>query len=211
MENTGADPVSQVLLAFPDHQAKNLALLMAVSTEGKGKMKDSTGLAIEHVQPEGMPPSLTWYSVGLSKGLDKGESLTLEVFAVFTHTLRPFPEKITQAEPQLVVFQDSAHYLSPYAVKFQSLTVRLPDSKVESYTKLENTKLSGSELKYGPYENLPPFSYTPVVVHFLNNKPFAVAQELVREIEISHWGNVQVTEHYNLVHGGAQSTGEFSR
>lgn len=211
MENTGADPVSHVLLAFPDHQAKNLALLMAVSTEGKGKMKDSTGLAIEHVQREGMPPSLTWYSVGLSKGLGNGESLTLEVFAVFSHTLRPFPEKITQAEPQLVVFQDSAHYLSPYAVKFQSLTIRLPDSKVESYTKLENAKLSGSELKYGPYENLPPFSYTPVVVHFLNNQPFAVAKELVREIEISHWGNVQVTEHYNLVHGGAQSTGEFSR
>jgi hypothetical protein len=33
----------------------------------------------------------------------------------------------------------------------------------------------------------------------------------VREIEISHWGNVQVTEHYNIVHGGAKSKGEFSR
>lgn len=212
VENTGAGPVSQVLLAFPDHQAKNLALLMAVSTEGKGKTKGSTGnLPIEVVQPEGMPPSLTWYSVALSKGLGKGESLTLDVLAVFTHMLRPFPEKITQAEPQLVVFQDSAHFLSPYSVKVQSLTVKLPEPKVESYTKLENTKLSSSEIKYGPYENLPPFSYTPVAVHFLSNQPFAVAQELIREIEISHWGNVQVTEHYKLVHGGAQSTGEFSR
>ncbi|WJX26048.1 Dolichyl-diphosphooligosaccharide--protein glycosyltransferase subunit 1A [Trifolium repens] len=50
-----------------------------------------------------------------------------------------------------------------------------------------------------------------MVIHFENSQPFAVAKELVRQIEISHWGNVHITEHYNLVHGGAQSKGEFSR
>ena len=33
----------------------------------------------------------------------------------------------------------------------------------------------------------------------------------MREIEVSHWGNVEVTEHYNLVYRGAQLKGEFSR
>lgn len=212
MENAGTDPVLQVLLAYPDHQAKNLALLLASTSEGKGKTKGSpVGLSIEIVHPEGMPPSLTLYSVTLPKELGKGESITLDVMAVFTHALRPFPEKIAQADSQLVVFQDSAYYLSPYTVKVQSLTVRLPETRVESFTELEKTKQSGSEIKYGPYENLPAFSYSPIVVHYVHNQPFAVAQELVREIEISHWGNVQVTEHYNLIHGGAQSTGEFSR
>ncbi|KAE9456781.1 hypothetical protein C3L33_11277, partial [Rhododendron williamsianum] len=94
----------------------------------------------------------------------------------------------------------------------QLLSVKLPpDFKPESYTKLEKSELSGSEIKYGPYENLPPFSYSPIIVHFGNNQPFAVAQELLREIEISHWGNVQLTEHYNLIHGGSQIKGEFSR
>lgn len=212
VENSGPDPVSEVSLTFPEHQAKNLALLVAVSTEGKGKTKGfSSNLPIKVEQPDDSPPSLIWYALSLPKGLGKGESLTLEVLAVLTHTLRPFPEKITQAEAQLFVFQDSAHFPSPYNVKIQSLTVKLPSENVESYTKLENTKLSGSEIKYGPYENLPALSYSPVVIHFPSNKPFAVSQELVREIEISHWGNVQVTEHYNLIHGGAQSTGEFSR
>nr|GEW87637.1 dolichyl-diphosphooligosaccharide--protein glycosyltransferase subunit 1A [Tanacetum cinerariifolium] len=155
--------------------------------------------------------SLVWYHASLPKELAKGESLNIDALAVFTHTLRPFPEKITQAEAQLFLLQDSAHFTSPYKVKYQSLTVKLPSESVESYTKLENTKFSGSEIKYGPYENIPGFSYVPVIVHFPSNKPFAVAKELVREIEISHWGNVQVTEHYELVHGGAQSTGEFSR
>ncbi|XP_052201763.1 dolichyl-diphosphooligosaccharide--protein glycosyltransferase subunit 1A [Diospyros lotus] len=213
IENEGADLVSQVLLPFPDHEAKNLAYLAATTSEGKGKgIVSSSSLPIEVVNPKGMPQALTWYSVSLPKGLSKGERLILDVLAVFTHSLRPFPEKISQPENQRVVFQDSAYYLSPYAVKVQLLSVKLPpDPKIESYTKLDNTKVSGSEIKYGPYENLPSFSYSPIVVHFENNKPFAVAQELVREIEISHWGNLQVTEQYNLIHGGAQTMGEFSR
>ena len=213
MENAGSDLVSEFLLSFPDNQAKNLAYLTATLNEGKGKGKASSGagLPVEVVRPKDVPASLTFYSVSLPKGLGKGDSLLLDVLAVFAHALEPFPEKITQADIQLLLFQESAHYLSPYAVKVQSLTLKLPEARIESYTRLENTKLQGSELKYGPYENLPSFSYSPIVIHFENNQPFAVAKELVREIEISHWGNVQVTEHYNLVHGGAKSKGEFSR
>jgi oligosaccharyltransferase complex subunit alpha (ribophorin I) len=143
--------------------------------------------------------------------LEKGKTLHLDVLTVFTHSLQPFPEEITQAEAQLVVYQDSAHYLSPYPVKAQTLTIRLPGTRVESYTRLPNAKLVDSELKYGPFQDLPPFSYSPVTVHFENNNPFAVAKELVREIKISHWGNVQITEHYNIVHSGARLKGEFSR
>lgn len=212
MENEGSEPVSEVLLAFPDLQVKGLALLKASPHEGKGKVKSlSASLPVENVKPNGMPAALTFYAVKLPKALGKGDSYNFDVLAVFAHALRPFPEKITQADIQLVVFQESAFYLTPYVVKVQSLSVKLPESRIESYTKLENTKIHGSEIKYGPYENLPSFSYSPIVVHFESNQPFAVAQEVVREIEISHWGNVQVTEHYKLVHGGAQNKGEFSR
>ncbi|XP_075511729.1 dolichyl-diphosphooligosaccharide--protein glycosyltransferase subunit 1A-like isoform X2 [Primulina tabacum] len=158
-----------------------------------------------------MNQGLTWYSISLPKKLLKGGSLSLEVKALYTHMLRPFPEKITQADVQLVSFEESACYLSPYAVSVQLLTVKLPEPKVESYTKLDNSKFSGSEIKYGPYENIAPFSNIPITVHYVNNHPFSVARELLREIEISHWGNVQVTESYNLVHAGAEITGEFSR
>lgn len=212
MENAGSELASEVLLAFPDNQAKRLAYLAATPHDGKGKAKTSgISYPVEIAHPKDAPPALTFYSVSLPKGLGKGDSFTFDVLAAFTHTLQPFPEKITQADVQLLVFQESAHYLSPYEVKVQSLSVKLPDARIESFTKLENTKIHGSEIKYGPYENIPPFSYSPIVVHFESNQLFAVAQELVREIEISHWGNVQVTEHYNLIHGGAQSIGEFSR
>ncbi|KAF2310286.1 hypothetical protein GH714_007588 [Hevea brasiliensis] len=211
VENAGSGLVSEVLLAFQSFRLK-IWYLMATTNEGKGKTKSAgVSLPVEIANPKGMPPALTVYSVSLSKALGEGDTMSLDVLAVFTHTLKPFPEKITQADIQLVLFQDSAYYLSPYAVKFQSLSIKLPDARIESYTKIENTKIHGSEIKYGPYENLHPFSYSPLVVHFEINQPFAVAQELVREIEVSHWGNVQVTEHYNIVHEGAKSEGEFSR
>ncbi|XP_044511458.1 dolichyl-diphosphooligosaccharide--protein glycosyltransferase subunit 1A-like [Mangifera indica] len=212
VENAGSELVTEVLLSFSEHQAKNLAYLMATYSEGKGKTKGSgVGLPVKEVNPKGLPSALTFYSVTLPKGLGKGDSFTFNALAVFTHSLRPFPEKITQADIQLFVFKDSAYFLTPYFVKVQSLSIKLPDARIESYTKLENTKLHGSEIKYGPFENLLSLSFSPIVVHFESNQPFAVAKELVREIEISHWGNVQVTEHYNLIHGGAESKGEFSR
>ncbi|GMJ10545.1 OLIGOSACCHARYLTRANSFERASE 1b [Hibiscus trionum] len=212
VENPGPLIMSEVLLAFPELQAKNLAYLMASSHESKGKAKGSVvSLPIKAVNLNDRPSALTFYSVILPKELAAGESFTLDVLAAFTHALRPVPEKITQADIQLVLYGDSVYYLSPYEVKVQSLSVKLPDSKIESYTELENTKVHGSEIKYGPYENLPPFSNSPIAFHFQSNLPFAVAEELVREIEISHWGNVQVTEHYKLIHGGAKIKGEFSR
>ncbi|KAK9129198.1 hypothetical protein Sjap_009685 [Stephania japonica] len=212
VENAGPDVVSQILLTFPEYQAKKLAYLTASSTEGKGKSKGSSAnLPVEVVQPDGVPPALTFYSVSLPRGLGKGESLNLDIFGVLTHSLQPFPEEITQADVQLVLFQDSAHYLSPYEVKAQVLSIKLPSPRVESFTKIQNAKLVDSEIKYGPFENLPAFSYSPIIVHYENNRPFAVATELLREIEISHWGNVQITEHYKLEHGGARTKGGFSR
>nr|CAD1835250.1 unnamed protein product [Ananas comosus var. bracteatus] len=61
----------------------------------------------------------------------------MDMLAVFAHSLTPFPEEITQADVQLLVYQDSAYYLSPYAVKVQSLGIRLPNGRVESYTKID--------------------------------------------------------------------------
>ncbi|XP_078440604.1 ribophorin I isoform X2 [Wolffia australiana] len=201
VENAGPSVESKVLLAFPTHQAKNMAELLA----------SPKNLRVDLVKPQGMPPDLTFYAVQLPKDLSVGETLSFDVLAVFTNSLQPFPEQITQTEAQLVVFQDSAYFLSPYAVKAQSLLIKLPNRNVESFTKLENSKLTDSEIRYGPFENLPSFSYKPIVVHFECKGPFAVAQQLHREIEISHWGNVQVTEHYKLVHAGALNRGGFSR
>lgn len=43
-----------------------------------------------------------------------------------------------------------------------------------------------------------------IVVHCENNTPFVVATDVVRVIEVSHWGNIAVEEAINVIHKGAE-------
>lgn len=43
-----------------------------------------------------------------------------------------------------------------------------------------------------------------IIVHYENNTPFVVATDVVRVIELSHWGNVAVEESISVVHKGAE-------
>lgn len=160
--------------------------------------------------PDG-PNGTKFYSVALASPLGKGESVTLEILYVVTHSLEPFPLEISQSDSQLVYYRDSAIILSPYPIRKQETVFRTPSNKVESFTTVEPTGRSGTELRYGPYKDRSPYSYSPILIHFENNNPFAVVEELVREIEISHWGNLQITESYKLAHTGAKQKGGFSR
>ena len=50
-----------------------------------------------------------------------------------------------------------------------------------------------------------------MTVHFENNNPFLSVNNLVRTIEVSHWGNIAVEETIDLYHAGAKLKGPFSR
>ena len=63
---------------------------------------------------------------------------------------------------------------------------------------------AGATIKYGPYKDTQPFALSPMRLHFPNNNPFAEAEVLERELEVSHWGNVAVEERYSIRHVGAK-------
>lgn len=186
-------------------------MVKAAVTVGRKKKKSYVPLEVNPTEQPDAPNGAKYYTISLIKPLVKGETTTLEILYVLTHSLEPFPVEISQSESQLVYFHDSAIILSPYHIKDQATVVKTPTSKVESFTPVEPTSRVGTELRYGPYQDRTPYSYSPIIVHFENNHPFAVVEELEREIEISHWGSVQVTEHYKLAHAGAKHTGVFSR
>ncbi|XP_061347051.1 dolichyl-diphosphooligosaccharide--protein glycosyltransferase subunit 1B [Gastrolobium bilobum] len=211
VENSGTSPASEVHLAFSPTEVEHLAIVKAAATSGKRKKKTYIPLDVKSAELPDGPNGTKFFSITLLTPLSKGETITLEVLYILTHFLEPFPVEISQSESQLVYFRDSAILLSPYHVKQQTTFIKTPSTRVESFTVVEPTKRAGTELKYGPYDNHPPYSYSPVLVHFENNNPFAVVEELEREIEISHWGSLQVTERYRLVHAGARHKGVFSR
>jgi len=211
VENVGTTPASEILLAFPPSQADHLALVKAQAAIGKKKKKSYVHLDVNPTELPDAPNGTKYFSISLLDPLSLGETATLEVLYILTHSLEPFPAEISQSESQLVYFRDSALILSPYHIKQQTIFIKTPSTRVESYTRVEPTKFAGRELKYGPYEDQPPYSFSPVIVHLENNSPFAVVEELLREVEISHWGNLQITEHYKLAHAGARHKGVFSR
>lgn len=211
VENIGASPASEILLAFPPTQVDRLALVKAAVTVGKRKKKSYLPLDVNPTELPDAPNGTKYFSISLLNPLGTGESATLEVLYILTHSLEPFPAEISQSESQLVYYRDSAVILSPYHIKQQTTFFKIPSTKLESFTKVEPTNRGGTELKYGPYENHPPYAFLPIIVHFENNNPFAVVEELVREVEVSHWGNLQITEHYKLKHAGARHKGVFSR
>jgi len=151
------------------------------------------------------------YRVDFKFDLTPGKTLTFEVELTLINQLKPYPTEITQTERQNVLFKGNHYYYSLYTTKQQTTTVNLASDKVESYSQLKPTTKSESLLTYGPYENVKPFEQNELSVHYENNSPFLVVKNLVRTIELSHWGNIAVEETLDLYHYGALLKGPFSR
>lgn len=138
-----------------------------------------------------------------------GKAVTVE--CVYTHTMQPYPREILQHESQLVLYTDNHYVFSGYHCKKQTTTVKLPTVSVEHYSRLSPSELRGDTITYGPYNKVKPYAVSLMKLHFENNRPFLAVRKMVKEIEVSHWGNVAVEETYEVEHTGAALKGPFSR
>ncbi len=66
-------------------------------------------------------------------------------------------------------------------------------------------------IQYGPFEDQAPFASADLSIHFENEYPFITMSSARKLIEVSHFGNINVEEHYVLTHTGARLKGVFSR
>lgn len=142
----------------------------------------------------------------------KGATTEVTVKAVFLGALHPRPATIKQGDDQRFIHMDSAHIISPYRILKDSTKIKLPDA-VESHTAPSPASLAadGKALQLGPYDNVAPMTTANFTVHYKSARPFLLAPLIVREIGISHWGNVYVEERYHLRHTGPKVVGEWSR
>ena len=150
-------------------------------------------------------PDLTVFRIDLPRPLAAKETVTVDVETVFIHTVLPFPREISQNDKQLVQFAGNAYVFLPYPTKTQSTNIILPQkSSIEAFTKVSPVNTNENEITYGPYSNLPAYSYTKIQLHYENNGPFIGLVSLERVIEVSHWGNIAVEEHFHIKHFGKQ-------
>lgn len=81
------------------------------------------------------------------------------------------------------------------------MQLKLSSNTVLSHTQLAPTKRQGKTITYGAYSSMPAWSTSLFAVHFENSTPFIRVTKLVRELEVSHWGNVYVDEKYHIRSG----------
>lgn len=145
----------------------------------------------------------------LSSPLEPGQTVTLEIEEIYHGSVKPFPTEIKQADKQLVLVEVNLYYTSPYATEESTAKINIGTKKTESLSK--TGKLEGSAVKLDEKKDFEGGSSQKSRVHFENNAPFLVAERLEREVEVSHWGNVAVTDKVWVKHTGATLKGSFSR
>jgi hypothetical protein len=204
------------LVAIPAAKAQRLSFFMfgyvtedqaaqVEEDDENNKKMNFTPLKSERVSvsDSSAPAGTVFISIHLKDALQSGKSTKLSGSLTFTRTLRPVPAEISQAEAQLVLYEDSLYVYSPYKSAEQSTQVRLASSKVESFTRRQANQ-QGDVIQYGPFNDVEAFATAPLSIHYENQYPFVTARTLRKAIEVSHWGNINVEESYLLEHSGAK-------
>lgn len=87
----------------------------------------------------------------------------------------------------------------------------LPSKRALSHSGAEPVAAENNKVKLGRYELIQPWASAPASIHFENAKGFKHVVRCVREITVSHWGNIYFEETFELHNAGAKHKGAFSR
>ena len=64
---------------------------------------------------------------------------------------------------------------------------------------------------YSLSDEIPPKIAKPLEIHYRNNNPLVVFNYAIKTFQVSHWGNIAITEEYQIENVGAKLIGEFGR
>eukprot|EP00026_Physarum_polycephalum_P002098 Phypoly_transcript_02102.p1 GENE.Phypoly_transcript_02102~~Phypoly_transcript_02102.p1 ORF type:complete len:596 (+),score=121.69 Phypoly_transcript_02102:57-1790(+) len=198
-ENKGASTSTYSLAV---QNATNLAFIKAESDAG-------ASLVVTPGEAD-KTNGYTTYKINLA--IDAGKTVNFKVYLVYFASLKPFPTEITMNGRQLVRYYSNAYFYSPYPTGHQRTTVKLASTHLEGHSEAPTPiKVSGDTITYGAYSDIKPLTHASLWVHFENHSPFLTITKMVKEYEVSHWGNLAVEQHLDVRHDGAALKGHFSR
>lgn len=195
LKNNGKQPIKHYKLPENPEEKGVLSYISAKETSSK--------LSIDH---SGKTRTIT-----LQSSLEPGKTTQLTIEYVLAKSLEPYPAKITQRERQLVRFTTTQNLYSPYPTTESKTIIKLSSRTVENYTKLKPVQQNDATLTYGPNKQVPAGHLEKIMVHLENNSPFLTVTNLLRTVEVSHWGNIAIEEFVDMLHTGATLKGSFSR
>ncbi|KAM3725103.1 Dolichyl-diphosphooligosaccharide--protein glycosyltransferase subunit [Dirofilaria immitis] len=205
--NDGSKEINSFVHLIHEKEYLRLAYISATASKKDAKLKVSNIERGKYNIKEGFVA----YKIELLNIIPPNGKAVVTVDYELTEYLEPHPKKITQAESQFVIYKGNAYVPSVYPVKQEKTLLILSSGKLESRTTVSPTSVESGEIIYGPYVDQKPYAVAEIVVHYENNAPFVVATDVVRVIEVSHWGNIAVEETISVIHKGAELKGSFSR
>merc|ERR1712154_462156 len=152
-----------------------------------------------------------FYVVELPEPLksDNGDSQQLKFTVAYIHQLTALPKQIKKTSKQFVVYQANKYFYSPYKTEKFGTKYTFASDKFKSYTK-PAAEVEGKKITYGPFKDIEPFDRSESVrFHFQFHAPYLTMTEVVRDIEVSHYGNVRIEESFLLKHDGAKLKGPY--
>ena len=199
IENTGSSPAKFFIFTIEPEMKEHLSYIGATTGKDASPLKATVAQLTEKT-------NILVYKIDFpaSSPLAVGKTVDVEVETVFNSYLTPFPSEISQKEKQFVKYIGNHYFYSPYKTSKQTTKITMPSRNVESFIKLKPFTQSDNVITFGAYEGIAPFSYSECIVHCENNNPFLTITKLERTIEVSHWGNVAVEEHIEILHTGAK-------
>lgn len=208
LENNDDKPINSVLYAFDPSLKSHISFVSAHQVIESNRLSLNVKPVILHKHEDKQ-----FYQIDFntSRPLRSKGRAPLVIEYVLTNALHPHPEEITQKDRQLMMFNGNFFFYSPYKSLKSSIKYQTGTRRIEDYTNLSPVSLSSGDIIYGPHGSVEPFAYSKISIHYDNNTPFLKVTKLVRTIELSHWGNVAITEVIDLVHHGAKLKGSFSR
>jgi len=208
ISNQGEEEIQEYYFPIARTKQSNIAYFKATD-EKSNLLQVTQSETSPFTDRKGKHENYFFLVIQFSKPLQPKKKSQITLTLVFSHVLSHLPEKIKQKENAYVVYEGNRFTNSVYATKKQHTKVNVASEKIRSYTKDGFETLTGKKLKYGTYENVPAFASKPLKVHFRNNYPFLTMTSVVRDFEVSHWGNVRVSESYKIRNDGAKLVGAY--
>merc|ERR1712226_1706220 len=185
--NTGDKPKSRIQL-LPDPSLSEELSTFLVYLNGQSLWVDPSN-----------------WEAQLPNAVENEGTVDLTIEEIYTHTTTPFPTKIKQTQDQFMKYNGNLHHYSPYETKISKISVSMPSTKINSYEpRINGAKRNGRTINYGPFKDLPKNQKIEMNYHFLANIPYLTTHYLLRQIEVSHWGNVNVRDNADVRNIGAK-------
>ena len=196
LANSGNDPAESFLFLLPSNIADRVGYLTAslgskqLRVEELGSLENSKGWIIKFINP-----------------LAAQKQQTVTVSAIITHPFQALPAEGLLMESNGAISELPYRHLSPYPTLADSLTVS-GFSQLLAYAPNLDVTVSEGSIKWEVSDSS---SATQATVQAKYSHPLPHFQSVTREISVSHWGMISVTDSFDLRNNAQKLSGEFSR